>query len=111
MGRPTAWLPFAGELMLPRVVRLLSQAVDPVIVVAAPDQEVPPLPPRKAYVPSLVLMKKNKRRLMVYGLVIRSCWSCCRMTRSSGQATRQRPIRMNHHGAVAIHQSPAFAIP
>jgi molybdopterin-guanine dinucleotide biosynthesis protein A len=44
MGRPKAWLPFAGELMLPRVVRLLSQAVQPIVVVAAPDQEVPPLP-------------------------------------------------------------------
>lgn len=45
MGRPKAWLPFGGELMLPRVVRLLGQAVDPVVVVAAPDQQVPPLPP------------------------------------------------------------------
>ncbi len=44
MGRPKAWLPFAGELMLPRVVRLLSQAVTPVVVVAAPGQELPPLP-------------------------------------------------------------------
>ncbi len=44
MGRPKAWLPFAGELMLPRVVRLLGEAVHPVVVVAAPDQEVPPLP-------------------------------------------------------------------
>jgi molybdopterin-guanine dinucleotide biosynthesis protein A len=44
MGRPKAWLPFAGELMLPRVVRLLGEAVDPIVVVAAPDQEVPPLP-------------------------------------------------------------------
>ena len=44
MGRPKAWLPFGGELMLPRVVRLLREAVNPVVVVAAPDQEVPPLP-------------------------------------------------------------------
>lgn len=44
MGRPKAWLPFAGELMLPRVVRLLAEAVSPIIVVAAPDQDVPPLP-------------------------------------------------------------------
>jgi molybdopterin-guanine dinucleotide biosynthesis protein A len=44
MGRPKAWLPFAGELMLPRVVRLLRQVVEPVVVVAAPEQEVPPLP-------------------------------------------------------------------
>jgi molybdopterin-guanine dinucleotide biosynthesis protein A len=44
MGRPKAWLPFAGELMLPRVVRLLGEAVRPLVVVAAPDQDVPPLP-------------------------------------------------------------------
>jgi molybdopterin-guanine dinucleotide biosynthesis protein A len=44
MGRPKAWLPFGEELMLPRVVRLLGEAVAPVVVVAAPDQEVPPLP-------------------------------------------------------------------
>ncbi len=44
MGRPKAWLPFAGELMLPRVVRLLSQVVRPIVVVAAPDQDLPCLP-------------------------------------------------------------------
>ena len=44
MGRPKAWLPFAGELMLPRVVRLLSEDVAPVVVVAAADQKLPPLP-------------------------------------------------------------------
>ena len=44
MGRPKAWLPFGGELLLPRVVRLLSAAVDPVVVVAAPGQDVPPSP-------------------------------------------------------------------
>jgi molybdopterin-guanine dinucleotide biosynthesis protein A len=45
MGRPKAWLPFAGELMLPRVVRLLSEIASPVVVVAAREQDVPPLPP------------------------------------------------------------------
>lgn len=43
MGRPKAWLPFGGEIMLPRVVRLLSEVVHPVAVVAAPDQAVPPV--------------------------------------------------------------------
>src|SRR5205823_4798639 len=43
MGRPKAWLPFGGELMLPRVVRLLSEVVSPIIVVAAPGQDLPPL--------------------------------------------------------------------
>src|SRR5262245_24571473 len=45
MGRPKAWLPFAGEIMLPRVVRLLREVVSPVVVVAAPGQDVPPVPP------------------------------------------------------------------
>jgi molybdenum cofactor guanylyltransferase len=44
MGRPKAWLPFAGEIMLARVVRLLGEAVAPIVVVAAPEQQVPPLP-------------------------------------------------------------------
>jgi molybdopterin-guanine dinucleotide biosynthesis protein A len=44
MGRAKAWLPFGDELLLPRVVRILSEIVGPVVVVAAPGQEVPPLP-------------------------------------------------------------------
>src|SRR5437763_2458941 len=44
MGVPKAWLPFGGELMLQRVVRVLREAVGPVVVVAAPGQDVPPLP-------------------------------------------------------------------
>jgi molybdopterin-guanine dinucleotide biosynthesis protein A len=44
MGRPKAWLPFAGEIMLPRVVRLLREAVSPIVVVAAPEQDLPTLP-------------------------------------------------------------------
>jgi molybdopterin-guanine dinucleotide biosynthesis protein A len=44
MGRPKAWLPFGNESMLARVVRLLSDAVTPLVVVAAPDQDVPSLP-------------------------------------------------------------------
>lgn len=44
MGRPKAWLPFGDELMLPRVVRLLGEVVGPTVVVAAPEQAVPPLP-------------------------------------------------------------------
>lgn len=45
MGRPKAWLPFGEEMMLSRVVRLLGEAVEPLVVVAAPDQPVPRLPP------------------------------------------------------------------
>jgi len=43
MGWPKAMLPFGPELMLPRVVRLLGEAVSPLVVVAAPEQELPPL--------------------------------------------------------------------
>jgi len=45
MGRPKAWLPFGDELMLSRIVRILREAVNPVVVVAAADQSLPPLPP------------------------------------------------------------------
>jgi molybdopterin-guanine dinucleotide biosynthesis protein A len=44
MGTPKAWLSIANELMLPRVVRLLGEAVSPVIVVAAAEQDLPVLP-------------------------------------------------------------------
>src|SRR5262249_36378969 len=50
MGRPKAWLPFGPDLMLPRVVRLLGEAVSPIVVVAAPQQEGPPLPAEVAVV-------------------------------------------------------------
>jgi molybdopterin-guanine dinucleotide biosynthesis protein A len=45
MGLPKAALPFGPEQMLQRVVRLLSPIVQPLVVVAAPRQELPPLPP------------------------------------------------------------------
>jgi molybdenum cofactor guanylyltransferase len=47
MGRDKATLPFGPELMLQRVVRLLSGIVDPqhMLVVAAPNQTLPALPP------------------------------------------------------------------
>jgi len=44
MGRSKAWLPFGGERLLQRVVRLVSPAVKHVAVVAAPGQELPELP-------------------------------------------------------------------
>jgi molybdopterin-guanine dinucleotide biosynthesis protein A len=44
MGTPKATLPFGSETMLQRVVRLLSAAVSPIVVVAARDQSLPPLP-------------------------------------------------------------------
>ena len=44
MGVPKATLPFGPETMLQRVVRLLSTVVDPIVVVAARDQQLPELP-------------------------------------------------------------------
>lgn len=44
MGQPKAWLPFGNERMLQRAVRILKQIVDPIIVAAAPGQELPELP-------------------------------------------------------------------
>ncbi|HEX7377916.1 MAG TPA: molybdenum cofactor guanylyltransferase [Pirellulales bacterium] len=46
MGRPKAWLDFGGEKLLQRVVRLAACAADPVVVVAAAEQDLPPLPPQ-----------------------------------------------------------------
>jgi molybdenum cofactor guanylyltransferase len=44
MGTSKALLPFGPETMLQRVVRILSEVVSPIVVVAAVDQELPPLP-------------------------------------------------------------------
>ncbi len=44
MGQPKETLPFGGELMLQRVVRLVREAVQPVVVVAAAGQGLPELP-------------------------------------------------------------------
>ena len=44
MGSSKALLPFGNETMLQRVVRILSQVVGPIVVVAAIDQELPALP-------------------------------------------------------------------
>lgn len=48
MGRDKASLPFGPELMLQRVVRLLSEVVDSsaIVVVSAAGQILPPLPPQ-----------------------------------------------------------------
>lgn len=45
MGRPKADLPFGRELLIQRVLRVLSGVVAPVVVVAAPGQDVAFLPP------------------------------------------------------------------
>ena len=46
MGYSKAALPFGPETMLARVLRLLGEVVDPLVVVAARDQELPDLPAR-----------------------------------------------------------------
>ncbi|UBU09207.1 molybdenum cofactor guanylyltransferase [Nonomuraea gerenzanensis] len=45
MGRPKAWLEWHGSTLLYRATAVLARTVDgPVVVVAAPGQELPPLP-------------------------------------------------------------------
>lgn len=44
MDYPKAWLPLGYELMLQRVVRIISSVVSPVIVVASLNQQLPQLP-------------------------------------------------------------------
>jgi molybdenum cofactor guanylyltransferase len=44
MGRPKAWLPFGPELLLQRMVRLVSSAASPIVVVGAAGQQLPELP-------------------------------------------------------------------
>jgi molybdopterin-guanine dinucleotide biosynthesis protein A len=63
MGRPKAWLPFGGEAMLQRMVRLLSEVVGPVVVVAAPGQDLPQLSPDL-----MVVRDKEKGRGPLQGL-------------------------------------------
>jgi molybdopterin-guanine dinucleotide biosynthesis protein A len=44
MGQPKAWLSFGPERLLQRVVRLVAEVAEPIVVVAAPGQDCPPLP-------------------------------------------------------------------
>jgi molybdopterin-guanine dinucleotide biosynthesis protein A len=44
MGQPKLALPFGQEMMLGRVARRMSEAVEPIIVAAAPGQTLPALP-------------------------------------------------------------------
>lgn len=54
MGTPKALLPFGPETMLQRIVRLLSDLVTPIVIVAAVDQALPPLP-------STVIVTRDER--------------------------------------------------
>ena len=44
MGRPKALLPFDGEPLIVHTVRTLARLFPDIVVVAAPEQELPPLP-------------------------------------------------------------------
>ena len=44
MGQPKALLPFDGEPLIAHTVRLLQTTFADIVVVTAPDQELPPLP-------------------------------------------------------------------
>jgi molybdenum cofactor guanylyltransferase len=44
MGRPKAWLPFGGTTLLGHVAGSLTAVAQPVVVVAAAGQDLPPLP-------------------------------------------------------------------
>jgi molybdopterin-guanine dinucleotide biosynthesis protein A len=58
MGRSKAWLPFGPhEVLLQRIVRILSDVVFPVVVVAAVGQEMPDLP-------SDVLITRDEREAL-----------------------------------------------
>ena len=43
MGTPKPWLAFGQQSLLARVAQTLGEAVQPIVVVAAVDQEIPPL--------------------------------------------------------------------
>jgi len=45
MGESKAWLSFGNEVLLQRIVRRLSSVAEPVVVVRAPGQTLPELPP------------------------------------------------------------------
>ena len=51
MGQDKAWLQFGAETMLERIVRIVSEVVTPVVVVAAADQRLPELPNHVEIVP------------------------------------------------------------
>ena len=50
MGQAKAWLPWGDTPLVQHTATVLAQVVEPVIVVAAPDQAVPPLPQHIAVV-------------------------------------------------------------
>ncbi len=54
MGRPKPWLDFGGRPLLSRIFERVRPWVDEVVLVAAPDQTLPPLPGDATVVRDLV---------------------------------------------------------
>ena len=67
MGLPKATLPFGAESMLARVARLLGDAVDRLILVASPHQDLPPL---QAAVPIEIVHDRFAGRGPLEGLYV-----------------------------------------
>ena len=44
MGMPKPWLRWGDEFLLQRIVRIVGEAVESVVIVTAKDSELPPLP-------------------------------------------------------------------
>src|SRR5690606_11965089 len=45
MGTSKAWLHFRGQPLLARTVEIVGRIASPIVVVAAREQKLPPLPP------------------------------------------------------------------
>ena len=57
-GHSESTLPFGPENMLQRVVRLLGAVVDPIVAVAAREQELPPLP----QIPEIIVTRDEREQ-------------------------------------------------
>lgn len=67
MGAAKAWLPFGPETMLARVVRIVSEACAPIVLVAAEGQDLPPLDPQ---LPVIVRRDRAAGRGPLEGLAV-----------------------------------------
>jgi len=50
MGRPKAWLRFGDEYLLQRVVRIVDQVAEPVVIATRPNMKLPALKPACSFV-------------------------------------------------------------
>ena len=70
MGQAKVMLPFGRETMLARVVRLLGEAVDAVVVVAGVGPELPELPPSCRSAAVVVVHDRHADRGPLEGLAV-----------------------------------------